>query len=1588
MFEREAMGLMSARCGSGWRTGLAATLAALAGLAVVAPSVQAGKIVDRIVAGSSAPGTGAGEFQGSRGIAVNYGSVDDDTVDPLGDSTDGLVYVVDAGANGTFRVQVFAPDGEFRFMWGRGVLSGINAPEVCTADDLPCMDAPAGVQGGMFNQPRGIAIDQDTGHVFVRDSGNRRVQQFQADGTFVKAWGWGVATGAAAYEVCTTQAACQAGRVGDAEGDGNGGQFASVSSVQNSTGIAVVPAGPAGSPNPNAGNVIVTDPGNRRLQEFDPTAAGDGTFVRLWGFDVVTTGSPGDDTDTDGDGPDLANQLEICTSTAVGVCKTAADQGAGGAQRPPGWFRNNQPIHVAVGPAGTVYADNIGPSSSISGGASFRVDSFDSAQTDPDVLALSSFVVHELVDSTEEVDPGRETRGLDVDWSSGNLLVARTSGRAIIVVEVADPAGSPSLADAHYVDSGIEARGVAGDPGSGELFLTDLLRVFAADDDGALPALVSVEPPSGVSSRGAVLGGVVNSDGSLGTDWRLEVSRDGSSWSTVSSGSIPGGDVDVSVSGVASGLRPNTLYLARLVTNKEFGNPPVVSAELTFRTHTERPELAAVRADGVEDTSVRLSGRVNPHSTQTSYRFEWGQGNFHNVVPVPDGLVGSGPEFVFVSQRLSGLEPDTVYQFRLVATSVSEGASTSPTKTFRTRAVPAGQGRGFELVSPPDKVGAIGLGWWYNGPAATHLSGMAAYDGDRFAANSHNGGTMLDDSPFALANEVAFADRVGDNVGWQSHPSVPGPMYRSQPYRNALPRAGASDDLSLMGWLSNGGLLAPFPDMADWHDGLVDNPLFVGDWQGRWAIFGPTEVERPAPPPAQPQFPQIASNGDVQGPAVVAAGGGYVVQGSLMRGLEEGDRDPSVDMVARPAGSVYLADFSLGISDGFPGGGVRRLVQVCSEETVLAARQDVGGVFRLVERDCPDPASNRDAALVSPRGATIQHIAGTNPTSVTDSVISGDGSRVFFMSPDPAAAGVPSMGCTGSGQATVCPRQLFVYQRNPGGGTVTRWLSRPVAELLGDQAASLAGEAIFEGASADGSRVFFRTNQPLTADDPNGQPVSPTDPRPVVDGTPSNNSWDLYMFELADGPDPTGPGSKLTRISGGPTGDGDCNSPLGGQDAVGGLRFVSADGHRAYFTCAAPLPGVSAPADPTRTTSPDGTATTSNQSNLYMYADAGAGQEWRFVARLPRGTGDSVAACATTSLVDSSPVGHVGGTGGANTGFSSGRCARGSSDGGFVTLWTQARLTVDDPDQASMDIYGYDANSDELVRITAPQGGVGNPYRCGNSGTAADTDCFGDPGYQHMRPMLGVATDPLVSGDRVAFFQSASRLVPEDVDEAYDVYQWRNGELSLASTGKSSTDGAFYKGNDRTGRNVYMVTRDRLTWQDHDAVLDVYTARIDGGIPQPPPTPTCAVLAHACRGGGTPPALPTGDSDQPGGTNASPGVRPQLRVGRVGVRARRRAARRGVLALRVGSNVAGRVRAVGRARVRVGGRGRTRMARRVVGSRVVRLARPGTVVVRLRLSKAARRQLRAGRRLRVSVRVDQRGARARSATVLLRRGRR
>jgi hypothetical protein len=98
------------------------------------------------------------------------------------------------------------------------------------------------------------------------------------------------------------------------------------------------------------------------------------------------------------------------------------------------------------------------------------------------------------------------------------------------------------------------------------------------------------------------------------------------------------------------------------------------------------PSATTGAASEVEESTAKLEGSVNPHGPDAEYQFEYGTTtSYGSDAPVPAGNAGIGTATVTESTTLSGLTPNTVYHYRLVAKTWA-GESKGEDKTFRTKA--------------------------------------------------------------------------------------------------------------------------------------------------------------------------------------------------------------------------------------------------------------------------------------------------------------------------------------------------------------------------------------------------------------------------------------------------------------------------------------------------------------------------------------------------------------------------------------------------------------------------------------------------------------------------------------------------------------------------------------------------------------------------------------------------------------------------------------------------------------------------------------------------------------------------------------
>ncbi len=371
--------------------------------------------------------------------------------------------------------------------------------------------------------------------------------------------------------------------------------------------------------------------------------------------------------------------------------------------------------------------------------------------------------------------------------------------------------------------------------------------------------------------------------------------------------------------------------------------------------------------------------------------------------------------------------------------------------------------------------------------------------------------------------------------------------------------------------------------------------------------------------------------------------------------------------------------------------------------------------------------------------------------------------------------------------------------------------------------------AWLEGVSEDGSKALFSSTQKLDDGASEDAKGGDTADKFGCSRTSGANGCNLYLYDLAGAP-----GANLIDVSGGDS------SGLGPQ--VQGVMALSADGSRVYFVAKGVL---------TAGKNQAGAEPLEGADNLYVYERDAAHPSGRtaFIATLPgfRGTPPKNEADETEQWTRrSGPAANV------------------TPDGRVLVFTSHGALTPDTSGEGSAQVYRYDAQNEQLMRISIGRRGFHD-----NGNAAAGEARIVLPEGNVGPPRR----DPTMSNDgSYVFFQSPAGLTPgalenvpvnaqgESSDLAQNVYEWEaegkggcaqaGGCVSLISDGRDIAEGHSGRsfatasavellGSDASGENVFFATVDPLVGQDTDSQLDFYDARVGGGFPAPVEQPFC-----------------------------------------------------------------------------------------------------------------------------------------------------
>jgi Tol biopolymer transport system component len=210
--------------------------------------------------------------------------------------------------------------------------------------------------------------------------------------------------------------------------------------------------------------------------------------------------------------------------------------------------------------------------------------------------------------------------------------------------------------------------------------------------------------------------------------------------------------------------------------------------------------------------------------------------------------------------------------------------------------------------------------------------------------------------------------------------------------------------------------------------------------------------------------------------------------------------------------------------------------------------------------------------------------------------------------------------------------------------------------------------------------------------------------------------------------------------------------------------------------------------------------------------------------------------------------------------FSSAKTSRVSPDGRYILFMaTDAPENRGGYDQdGHREFYLYDADNGRLACVS-----------CNPSGAAAVADAFVN---ERVGGGVSYSTADLphsLSDDgRYVFFNTPEALLPEDTNGQPDEYDSKTGQISLLSSGTSSSPSLLIDASS-DGRNAFFATRQRLSGWDIDDAYDVYDARVGGGLREPLPV-TAACEGESCLPGSPPAPPPPPAASQAAGAGNPP----------------------------------------------------------------------------------------------------------------------
>jgi hypothetical protein len=976
-----------------------------------------------------------------------------------------------------------------------------------------------------------------------------------------------------------------------------------------------------------------------------------------------------------------------------------------------------------------------------------------------------------------------------------------------------------------------ESYGIAVDGTSGDIYFPDGAGHISVFGPGVFVPEVTLDPPSNIEKTKATVSGTVNPDGvpvtSCAFEYGPKYARSVPCPASPGSGSSP-----VAETVELTGLEPSQEYEVRLSAGNAQGKnyryqkfttlgPPTVSV----------PELVA-RA--TTKTAATLHGQiVSSNGFDTTYYFEYGPTTAYGTsVPVPSVDIGT-VKGIPVEATVTGLTPGTEYHARLVATN-SAGTTYSEDRAFRTVPVAAIQSEhvvniGLEEATLQALIGPLGDDTLYHfeyGPTSAYGSTVPLYDADvgvgslkenllqrELVAQRIGGlrpGTVYH---YRAVATNALGTAYGEDRTFTTLPSATAAPADTCP--NAALRTGLSADLpdcrayEMVSPLDkNGGSVggAGFNDVQASVDGegvaYTANTGFadaVGSGYVGSVVYvgsrGPsgwvTHAVTPTPPKASFQAIQEATRT-------------LYFSSDLSSSLLFGFRLPGADL-GTGLQDLYrenTADRGLEtvtLTDNPEPNACNCVREFYSQETV-GYSSDMGViVFETAANLLPETSGPHLKLYEWDHG--VLRVAGRLP----DGSIAGGAKGPFDKAPFGENTETLPLESVRGAVSSDGKKVLFyspvdnspqrqLYMRKDGSSTV--WLSRSWTSTPNPEPQGVT----YEAASADGSKVLFASSTPLLNSDPGGATMG------------------LYLYtDSASNPESEGKLKFITRVN-------DVNDEYSFSGIVNNdfVAWMSEDATHIY------LYSERAPGYP--------------KQGEYLW-DSG---KVHFITGLGKPIGGLLAGLSYNSVL--TPIEPVSVS-------SDGRRlvfvrAPESAEQELLKPATGGDVVLSSiPGHPTVAVYVYDEGSETVSCVSCPSDGEPQTTN------AAVQEVLPD----------GVLTSGTLGDDlpvnftsrdgRFVFFTSQQPLVPQDTNGLPDVYEYdadaRAVKLVSSGTGEN---GSWFQAASANGSDVFFLTKEKLTGWDTDTAMDLYDARINGGLAEPP------VLAPPCDGDacqGVPSAVPS-----------------------------------------------------------------------------------------------------------------------------------